>query len=247
MIVRALNAQGDWTFGAGKNNYLQANAAVGQTILCRLGMFLGDCFFATNQGIDWFNLLGGKNLLQLELAISAVILNTKNVTGLVTLSTDLDSITRNFSASYEVTTTFGNVKGVVNQTLEIGPVAPPVNNLLPQFNQPLLNNSGPNAVFNAVFNSTAFWRVDLGYTIERRTTTQNFVQAGTLVLMFNISTGQWGLTDNISSGSSGPDFGVTFTIDQDSGQVFYTADDMTGDDYVGNLIVQSTETYTAGK
>lgn len=115
MIVRQIDSSGDWTYGASKNNYVSSNAAVAQTIACRLRMFLGDCFFATNQGIDWFNFLGGsKNELALQLAINAVILNTDNVTGIVLLSMSLDPQTRVFSVAYTVSTTFGNVQGVVN-------------------------------------------------------------------------------------------------------------------------------------
>lgn len=91
MIVRALDADGDWTFGKGKNNYLRGVRATQQNLATRLRSFLGDCFFDTGAGIDWFNLLGSKNLLKLQLDISAVILNTQEVTGLVEDSLFLDT------------------------------------------------------------------------------------------------------------------------------------------------------------
>lgn len=248
MIVRAITSTGDWTYGAGKNNYLSANAAVAQTIATRLLSFLGDCFWATNAGIDWFSFLGGsKSLLALQLAINAVILNSDNVTGIITLNVIFDPETRNVEIDYEASTSFGNVQGVVNQNLGIGPLAPPVNNLLPQFNQTLLNNVGPTVINNAIFNPTAFWEVDLEYFIERRDNTpQSFVQRGTLVCKYDVDTEIWSIDDNILGGASGPVSGVAFSIDPTSGQVFYASDDMTGSGYVGNLIVNSLQTFTAG-
>jgi hypothetical protein len=116
MIVRALDSNGDWTFGQGVNNYKSGNLAVAQAIQTRVSSFLGDCFFDLGAGIDWFNLLGGKNELALSLAISAVILNTTDadgnqlVTGIQQLSVDLSS-NRAFSVIYQVVTVYSVLSG----------------------------------------------------------------------------------------------------------------------------------------
>ena len=246
MIVRALSSTGDWTFGASKDNYLSANAAVAQSIGTRLLSFLGDCFFDTSAGIDWFTFLGGsKSQLALELAISAVILNTENVTGISTLSVGLVDSTRAFSITYSVTTTFGNLSGVVNQNLGLS-VTPPVNNLLPQFNQTLLNNVSATAIANAIFSSAVFWEVDLDYYIECRTSTQGFTQRGTLIVKYDPYALVWSITNNVLSGSSGPNTGVTFTVNPTTGQVYYASDNVTGSNYVGNLILEATNAFVAG-
>src|SRR3954470_19732138 len=104
MIVRSLDANGDWTFGKGKNNYLSANAAIVQIISTRLNSYLGDCFFALDAGLDWFNLLGSKNQLALELAVRAIILNTPEVVAIVDVSINLDNNTRRISMRYTVET-----------------------------------------------------------------------------------------------------------------------------------------------
>lgn len=109
MIVRALDENGDWTFGKGRNNYKSGVLAVAQNIQTRLQSFLGDCFFDTAAGIDWFNLLGTKNQLQLKLAISSVILNTENVASIISLSLNLDPFTRNLLLTYKVQTYFGEI------------------------------------------------------------------------------------------------------------------------------------------
>ena len=107
MRVRELDSDHDWTFGKGQNNYLRDLKAIMQNIDTRLNSFLGDCFFDNGAGIDWFNLLGGKDQLALNLSISTVILNTQDVTGLLRLSVSLSPITRDFSVYYRVQTSYG--------------------------------------------------------------------------------------------------------------------------------------------
>lgn len=105
MIVRELDINHDWTFGKGRNNYLEKNSAIAQNINTRLQSFLGDCFFDTGAGIDWFNLLGSKNRIALELAITATILNTTGVTRLVELSLVVND-NRRMTITYEVDTVY---------------------------------------------------------------------------------------------------------------------------------------------
>lgn len=252
MRVRALTLEGDWTFGAGLNNYLLANAAAAQAIGTRLSMFLGDCFFATGNGIDWFNLLGSKALLTLQLSINTTILNTQSqgqnvVTMINSLSTNLDHVTRIFTASYNVSTIFGPVQGVQTINLGVGPVAPPVmNGLLPQFNQVLFNNISATPVSGAIFNPTVWWEVDLNYFIERRSSAGSYIQRGTLTVAYDFDLGQWEIDNVVLFGASGPDTGVIFTVNAGTGQVYYASDDLGGTSYVGNLIIGSGATFVAG-
>lgn len=105
MRVRALDADHDWTFGKGQNDYKANLDAVVQSINTRLNSFLGDCFFSASSGIDWFNLLGSKNALALNLAISATILNTEGVVALHQLSLNLDDA-RELTVRYKVLTVY---------------------------------------------------------------------------------------------------------------------------------------------
>lgn len=91
MRVRSIDASNDWNFGKGLNDYYLNNDAITQNIKTRLQSFLGDCFFATNAGLDWFNLLGSKNILAVQLAVQAAILNTNGVTRIVDFSLTLES------------------------------------------------------------------------------------------------------------------------------------------------------------
>ncbi len=111
MIVRALDINGDWTFGKGQNNYKKRNQATAQIINSRLNSFLGDCFFDLGAGIDWFTFLGSKNQIGLNLAISSTILNTPDVTGILQVFSNLNHVTRKFTVSYKVTTTYSVLTG----------------------------------------------------------------------------------------------------------------------------------------
>lgn len=105
MRVRALDGNGDWQFGKGQNDYKVNQDAIAQSIQTRLKSFLGDCFFNIGAGIDWFNLLGSKNEIALNLSVSAIILNTQNVTGIKELSFVVDT-DRRVTIHYKVQTVF---------------------------------------------------------------------------------------------------------------------------------------------
>ena len=109
MIVRALDSNGDWTYGAGKSCYVKDGAAVAQKTKCRLLSIYNDCFFSMTSGIDYFNLLGSKNVPALNLAISGTILNTRGVAKLVQLSVSLDKTFRGFSVSYKEQTIYSTI------------------------------------------------------------------------------------------------------------------------------------------
>ncbi len=105
MIIRNLDADGDWTWGAGKNNYLSNNAAIGLNIKTRILSWLDDCFFNPQAGIDWLNRLGSKNQRGLlELDLRRIILQSEGVTGI--LSFDSVLVGRAFTANYSVQTIF---------------------------------------------------------------------------------------------------------------------------------------------
>lgn len=91
MRFRNLTADGDWCFGKGRNSYLQKNEALMMNIKTRLLSFLGDCFFDTEAGIDWWNLLGGKNLKSLLASIQRVVLRSSQVKRIVNLDYTLNN------------------------------------------------------------------------------------------------------------------------------------------------------------
>lgn len=108
MRVRGIDADNDWLYGKGANDYRQDTLAIAQNIKTRLQSFLGDCFFDVNAGVDWFNLLGAKDLTALKLSIASTILNTEGVVELVQLFFDLNPANRDLSISYAVNTIYSS-------------------------------------------------------------------------------------------------------------------------------------------
>lgn len=105
VAFRQLNDDGDMQFGKGKNNYARDNAAVRLNIKTRIQSWLGDCFFAVDEGVDWWNRLGSKNQEQLlQEDLRTIILQTDEVTEILDLSINVSD--RKFTASYTVNTTF---------------------------------------------------------------------------------------------------------------------------------------------
>lgn len=116
MIVRGIDNNSDWLFGKGKNDYKTEKDAVAQMIQTTVMSFVGDCFFAVNKGIDWFNLLGTNEEVQLKLSIATEILSISEVTGIIEISTNRD-INRKLSLSYKVDTIYGIVDNVISEVL----------------------------------------------------------------------------------------------------------------------------------
>lgn len=137
MIVRALTATGDWTYGKGLNDYKFGLQAVAQSIQTRLSSFFGDCFFDTNAGIDWLNLLGSKEELALQLSVAATILNTPNVVSLISSSVTSNSRNRTLLLQYSVLTVFGTVTRTVSFSTDF---------LTTQGGDPLLTQDGDNII-----------------------------------------------------------------------------------------------------
>lgn len=83
MRFRGLDSNGDWTFGKGRNSYLTGNEALMLNIKTRLLEFYKDCFWDTEKGIDWWNLLGGKDLNKILVDVRRTILNSYQVKRIV--------------------------------------------------------------------------------------------------------------------------------------------------------------------
>lgn len=105
MITRSIDNSGDWNYGQGIQDYLSGNLAIAQNIDTRLSSFLGNCFFAVNDGLDWNNLLNKNNQTSINLAVSACILNTAGVTGIRQLLVNVSS-QRNITVKYQVQTVY---------------------------------------------------------------------------------------------------------------------------------------------
>lgn len=111
MSVRAITGiadanPGDWTFGQGQQNYLTGEAEINQDIATALKIFLGECFFDTDAGVDWWNLIGGHSANNIVLQCRKVIAARPGVTKITSVTATLDARTRALLIAYNVSTVF---------------------------------------------------------------------------------------------------------------------------------------------
>lgn len=106
MSVRAIDSNHDWVFGTSLQSYVLNEFEIAQMVKTRVLSFLGDCFFAINEGIDWFNLLekGSENEAMLKKSIGLTILKTKGVVALN--SVDLTKAGRKVIINYDIRTIY---------------------------------------------------------------------------------------------------------------------------------------------
>lgn len=109
MKTRALDSNGDWQFGRGLQSYVTEKNALSQNILTRLRQWVGDCFFAPNDGVDYSNYMdiGRKKLLDLD--IKRVILQTSGVLHISSFTSTLNAETRNVTIAASVVTIYGTI------------------------------------------------------------------------------------------------------------------------------------------
>ena len=110
MTVRAIDNNGDWMFGQGKQSYRYGIEEIKQMVRTRILSFLNDCFFAMEEGIDWLNLLGkGSDLEEkLKRSISLTILQTGGITRLNSVEL-LRNPKRELILTYSVNTVYSTV------------------------------------------------------------------------------------------------------------------------------------------
>lgn len=103
------------------------------------------------------------------------------------------------------------------------------------------NQSTPANITGLIFNPTLFRGVKIEYSIYRQTDTASsaVAQMGQLRFVYNTQAGVWLTSDDYA----GQDAGVTFTIDNTSGQIQYTSTDITGTNYVGTLKYSLIKTF----
>jgi hypothetical protein len=86
MTVRALSKLNDWTFGAGRANYVSGLDAINQNLSTRLKSFKNDNPLNMNDNIDWIFLLGQKGTENTILnEVERVALQTEGVTQITSL------------------------------------------------------------------------------------------------------------------------------------------------------------------
>ena len=109
MRVRALDADGDMTFGRGNGNFLaDSPAAVAQCVVTRLLLKQGEWYLDTTAGTPWSTqILGAGTAATRDVAIKQIVLGTQGMVSIDSYSSTLDPVTRAFTVTMDVTTQYG--------------------------------------------------------------------------------------------------------------------------------------------
>ena len=121
MKFRGLDQNSDWQFGQGLGSYAKAANALALDIAARVRSRMGNCFFATTDGIDYTNLLDKGRQKDFETAMSNAIMQTNGVVKINSVSFNLDPETRAMSTTYDIQTiysrsfiaTIANITGAI--------------------------------------------------------------------------------------------------------------------------------------
>lgn len=119
MRYRALDANGDYSFGRGQGNFLiNSSACVAQSVQTRLQLWLGEWFLNPTDGTPWLqNVFGKFSKIVADMAIRARVLATQGVTGISDYVSSFDPVARTFSVKFSITTVFDTATATVAVTL----------------------------------------------------------------------------------------------------------------------------------
>ncbi len=120
MRVRKQDGDGDMTFGQGGADYfVDEPSAVGQRIMTRLGLIMGEWFLDTTAGTAWGKIVGRNNAATYDAEIKRVILGTQGVASIVSYASDLTAA-RKLTITATVATTYGTTETVtISKTLAV--------------------------------------------------------------------------------------------------------------------------------
>lgn len=109
MRYRKLDAAGDMIFGRGALDFYQdAPEGVGQAVMTRLQLRLGEWFLDTTDGTDWAGKVLGRHTATLrDIELRQRIAGTAGVSTIRTYSSDLNPDTRRFTVRASVDTVYG--------------------------------------------------------------------------------------------------------------------------------------------
>jgi hypothetical protein len=109
MTFRALDANGDWTFGKGISGFLIGKDALTVNLVTITKEWKGECFFAMQDGVDWNNYLdiGTKTLLDADLQRNW--LKSYGVLRIDSYSSSLDTKTRQLTVKASLFTIYGSL------------------------------------------------------------------------------------------------------------------------------------------
>lgn len=110
---RALTPDEDWAFGNGRGSYFTKGDAISADVKTALRIFMGEVFWNTSFGVDWWNLLGGKTQYarpNIIIQCRAIIAGVEGVSKINSIDVVTDVRTRQLTVTYSIDTIY--TKGV---------------------------------------------------------------------------------------------------------------------------------------
>lgn len=119
MRYRALDSNGDYSFGRDSGNFLiNSSACVAQSVQTRLQLWLGEWFLNPTDGTPWLqNVFGRFSKIVADMAIRARVLTTQGVTTISDYESSFDPVARTFSVKLSIATVFDTAVASVAVTL----------------------------------------------------------------------------------------------------------------------------------
>lgn len=116
MRYRALDVNGDYTFGQGSDNFLvDSPACVAQAVRTALLLWKGEWYLDTTAGMPWAtDVLGTGTDSLYDEAIKAKIQSVQGVTDIVNYSSSLNTATRALIVDCTIDTLYGQANVNVN-------------------------------------------------------------------------------------------------------------------------------------
>lgn len=107
MRYRAMDQNGDYTFGRGASNFLvNSPDTVRQSVQTRLALIQGEWFLDKTEGTMWNRVVGKGNTKTHDLVIQTRILQTKGVSGITEYQSQVDMENRKLSVAALVMTIY---------------------------------------------------------------------------------------------------------------------------------------------
>lgn len=106
MRMRRVDANNDWTFGKGLASYGRDDQAIQQNARARVLSWRNDCFFDTQNGVDWKGRLDVGQKEALESEIKSVLLQSYGIVGVSGVQVNFTGDLRHIEIIYQATTIF---------------------------------------------------------------------------------------------------------------------------------------------
>ena len=118
MLGRALDENNDIFMQRGRIAVVKDGAELVQHVRSRLLFYLGECSWATNEGVPYFQRIFVKpmNLPETESILKSEILNTTGVRRLLDFQMTYSSRTRRLGVVYQAESTYGVITGATLNT-----------------------------------------------------------------------------------------------------------------------------------